>query len=72
MKHAISFLLLLIIVTLSSFQTQKKDADISIQIEKYKLPNGLTVVLNVDKSDPIADPVGKSRGKQDSLIFSNT
>src|SRR5664279_1297946 len=54
MKHAISFLLLLIIVTLSSFQTQKKDADISIQIEKYKLPNGLTVVLNVDKSDPIA------------------
>jgi zinc protease len=54
MKHAISFLLLLIIVTLSSFQTQKKDTDISIQIEKYKLPNGLTVVLNVDKSDPIA------------------
>jgi zinc protease len=54
MKHAISFLLLLIIATLSSFQTQKKDADISIQIEKYKLPNGLTVVLNVDKSDPIA------------------
>jgi zinc protease len=54
MKHAFSFLLLLIIVTLSSFQTQKKDTDISIQIEKYKLPNGLTVVLNVDKSDPIA------------------
>ncbi len=54
MKHAFSFLLLLIIVIFSSFQTQKKDTDISIQIEKYKLPNGLTVVLNVDKSDPIA------------------
>jgi len=54
MKYALFISLLLVIVTLSSFQTQKKDTGISIQVEKYKLPNGLTVVLNVDKSDPIA------------------
>lgn len=33
---------------------EKKDTSMSIPFEKYTLPNGLTVVLNVDHSDPIA------------------
>ena len=41
-------------IALLSFTPQKKDTGLSVPIEKYKLPNGLTVVLNVDKSDPIA------------------
>ena len=38
---------------LSSFAPQAKKTELSIPNEKYTLPNGLTVVLNVDKSDPI-------------------
>jgi zinc protease len=37
-----------------SFKPQDKEPGLSVPFEKYKLPNGLTVVLNVDKSDPIA------------------
>lgn len=37
-----------------SCKTEKKEAALSIPYEKYTLPNGLTVLLNVDKSDPIA------------------
>ena len=37
-----------------SFNTDKKDVPLTIPFEKYTLPNGLTVVLNEDKSDPIA------------------
>ena len=38
---------------LFSCKTAKKEAALSIPFEKYTLPNGLTVVLNEDKSDPI-------------------
>lgn len=38
---------------LFSCKTAKKEAELSIPFEKYTLPNGLTVVLNEDKSDPI-------------------
>jgi zinc protease len=41
-------------IVLFSFKPQSKDTGLSVPFEKYKLPNGLTVVLNVDKSDPIA------------------
>ena len=34
--------------------TEKKESSFTLPFEKYTLPNGLTVVLNVDKSDPIA------------------
>lgn len=51
MKKSFSAILILLVVLFSSFQ---KDKTFSIQIEKYKLPNGLTVVLHEDKSDPIA------------------
>lgn len=35
------------------FSCKPKEAELSIPYEKYTLPNGLTVVLNEDKSDPI-------------------
>jgi len=41
-------------IGLYSFKPQDKETGLSIPFEKYTLPNGLTVVLNVDKSDPIA------------------
>ncbi len=43
----------MLILLLMSCSTGRKEADLSIPYEKYTLPNGLTVVLNVDKSDPI-------------------
>ena len=46
--------MMLMAICLLSFVPQKKETGLSIPFEKYKLPNGLTVVLNVDKSDPIA------------------
>jgi zinc protease len=44
----------LLIVTLFSCKTQNKETEITIPVEKYSLPNGLTVILNEDHSDPIA------------------
>lgn len=46
--------MMLMAICLLSFVPQKKETGLSIPFEKYKLPNGLTVVLNIDKSDPIA------------------
>jgi zinc protease len=46
--------ILMMTIVLFSFKPQSKDTGLSMPFEKYKLPNGLTVVLNVDKSDPIA------------------
>lgn len=51
MKKSISILFVFLLVILSSFQKEKT---ISIPVEKYKLANGLTVILHEDKSDPIA------------------
>lgn len=45
---------MLMTFALLSFTPQKKETGLTVPVEKYKLPNGLTVVLNVDKSDPIA------------------
>lgn len=45
---------ILITISLFSFKSQNKETGLSIPYEKFTLPNGLTVVLNVDKSDPIA------------------
>jgi zinc protease len=46
--------MILLIVTLFSCKPQSKETGVSIPFEKYTLANGLTVVLNEDKSDPIA------------------
>lgn len=54
MKRTFRVLILLIMASAFSCTTEKKDAALSIPFEKYTLPNGLTVVLNEDKSDPIA------------------
>jgi zinc protease len=54
MKKLFPMLFIVLTVVLSSCKTEKKEASLSIPFEKYTLPNGLTVVLNVDKSDPIA------------------
>ncbi|MCJ7449691.1 MAG: insulinase family protein [Bacteroidales bacterium] len=50
-----SFSILLFLVTAAFFSCKEnKVTDLTIPFEKYTLPNGLTVVLNEDKSDPIA------------------
>jgi zinc protease len=49
-----NFAYLILILLAFSCTTEKKDAPLSIPWERYTLPNGLTVVLNEDKSDPIA------------------
>ena len=54
MKKLFALFPLLIFAFLFSCKTEKKDATFSVPFEKYTLSNGLTVVLNVDKSDPIA------------------
>lgn len=50
----INCLYLLLILLAFSCKTEKKEAPLTIPWEKYTLPNGLTVVLIEDKSDPIA------------------
>ncbi len=54
MKKLLSFSFILSIAIMFSCKSGTKEADLSIPFEKYTLPNGLTVVLNEDKSDPIA------------------
>ena len=54
MKQFLLSIIMLVTIGLFSFKPQDKEAGLSIPFEKFKLPNGLTVVLNVDKSDPIA------------------
>lgn len=54
MKRSVPFFLALALIILYSCKTEKKEAILSIPYEMYTLPNGLTVVLNVDQSDPIA------------------
>jgi len=56
--------------------TGGKDKKLSIEFEKYKLPNGLTVVLHQDKSDPIISyavqyHVGSSREIQGKTGFAH-
>jgi zinc protease len=54
MKQSFPFLLIVLIFTLFSCKPQNKETGFSIPIEKYSLPNGLTVILHEDHSDPIA------------------
>lgn len=54
MKKSFPFLLVLIIGALLSCTTKKSEPSISVPFEKYTLPNGLTVILHEDNSDPIA------------------
>ncbi len=54
MKRTFYFFLLLAAGILFSCTAKKADPGISVPFEKYTLPNGLTVILHEDKSDPIA------------------
>jgi zinc protease len=54
MKKSILPLFLILVAAFTGCKTEKNEVALSIPFEKYTLPNGLTVVLNVDKSDPIA------------------
>ncbi|HLN20580.1 MAG TPA: pitrilysin family protein [Bacteroidales bacterium] len=53
MKKLLSLFIPLVALLLFSC-TKTGNQGVSIPFEKYTLPNGLTVILNVDKSDPIA------------------
>jgi zinc protease len=54
MKRLLLMVIMLMTIGLYSFKPQNKETGLSVPFEKYKLPNGLTVILNVDNSDPIA------------------
>ena len=54
MKKCFVLITLVLMAIMFSCKTGKKESEFSIPFEKYTLPNGLTVVLNEDKSDPIA------------------
>lgn len=54
MKQLLSLALIVMTAAIFSCKPQTKDTGLSIPFEKYTLANGLTVVLNEDKSDPIA------------------
>jgi zinc protease len=53
MKKLLSLILITMTSLLALNAQQAKKTDLSIPFEKYTLPNGLTVVLNEDRSDPI-------------------
>ena len=52
MKKIFSLLLPVLYILVSSC-SMNKEQDVKIEYEKYTLPNGLDVILHVDKSDPI-------------------
>lgn len=54
MKKILTILVIMLALVIYSCTTEKKEAGVSVPFEKYTLENGLTVVLNEDKSDPIA------------------
>lgn len=54
MKRPVTFIITVMMVLLFACKAEKKEATMSIPFERYTLPNGLTVLLNVDISDPIA------------------
>src|SRR4030042_6237228 len=54
MKKTFYLFLVLLTVVFLSCTTKKSSPGISVPFEKYSLPNGLTVILHEDKSDPIA------------------
>ena len=54
MKKTFYFFLLLVAGAMVSCTPKKAEPVFSVPFEKYSLPNGLTVILHEDKSDPIA------------------
>lgn len=54
MKKSFSLFFVLLIAVMLSCKQESKETVMSVPFEKYTLSNGLTVILNVDNSDPIA------------------
>ena len=54
MKKILAILLVIFTFYAISCKPEQKDAGVTIPFEKYTLENGLTVILNEDRSDPIA------------------
>ncbi len=76
MKKIYAILLVILSLYIASCKTGQKEAGISIPFEKYTLENGLTVILNEDKSDPIAAVailyhVGSSRETEGKTGFAH-
>jgi zinc protease len=76
MKKSFLLLSVILIATLLSCKKQNKETELTIPYEKFKLPNGLTVILNEDKSDPIvavtiAYHVGSSRETEGKTGFAH-
>jgi zinc protease len=53
MKNLLFSIVLIMTVLSTGMAQENKISGFSIPVEKYRLPNGLTVVLHEDKSDPI-------------------
>ena len=53
MRNLLKIALLLALVLMTSCKEKKTGDELSLPFEKYKLDNGLNVILNEDKSDPI-------------------
>ena len=52
-KTFLAFSALFLLFIISGCNTAPKEAELKIDYEKYTLPNGLEVILSVDRSDPI-------------------
>jgi len=53
MKRALYMIMMPVIIFMASCNTKTNESIFSIPFEKYTLGNGMTVILNEDKSDPI-------------------
>jgi zinc protease len=57
MRNSFALLFFFLCLIVSSCTQEKKESKLTVSNEKYSLANGLTVILNEDKSDPIASLV---------------
>jgi zinc protease len=57
MKKNLLLIVLVMVTSLLSCKKENKESNFSIPFEKYSLSNGLTVILNQDKSDPMTSLV---------------
>lgn len=76
MKKLFLSAFIILVTALVSCNKKTTEASLSIPFEKYTLPNGLTVVLNEDKSDPIISlaiyyHVGSSREEPGKTGFAH-
>lgn len=76
MNRFLSFTLILVTLSLFACKKQAPDTSLKIPVEKYTMPNGLTVVLHQDKSDPIVSVaiyyhVGSSRETEGKTGFAH-